>query len=53
MEGDGRARMRGGGGHDQSRRLEEGVIMKYITNVGGHLIYCILLMTVVIKVVHK
>lgn len=31
---------------------EGGVMMKYTINVRGHLIYCILLMTVVIKIVH-
>lgn len=30
MEGRGLARMEGGWGHNQSGRLEEGVIMKYI-----------------------
>ena len=41
-----------GGVHDQSRRLVEGVIMKYINKCGGLLIYRILLLTVVIKIVH-
>ena len=43
MQGFGQARMTLGRG---------GVIMKYTINVRGHLIYCILLMTVVIKIVH-
>lgn len=34
MEGVGLARNEGGGGHDQSRRLEEEVIMKHVNKCG-------------------
>ena len=52
-QGGGLARMRGEG-HDQSRGLEEGIITQYIEqNVRDHLIYCLLLMTVAIKIVHN